>query len=507
MEAPVLARRARRSALAMAALALLAAGAVQAAEPDRAAIQAQITQRHDAAVKALQDWIALPSIAAEDRNAKQGAEYMAKLAREAGFQRVEIVETSGKPGVYATLDAGAPTTVGLYFMYDVKQYDPAEWSSPPLEARIVDKPGLGKAMVGRGATNQKGPEMAFLTALRAIRDANQKMPVNLVLVAEGEEEIGSPNIRELVLRPDIQAALKKSIGVFMPMGLQGSDGSVTVNLGAKGVIELELVADGNAWGRGPAKDVHSSLKAMVDSPAWRLVKALDTLVSKDGNTVMIDGLPTPTPLTAEARAMIAKSAAARDEATTKKSLGVPHWIDDLSWEKANERLVAQPTVNIQGLVGGYTGVGGKTVLPYRAVAKIDMRLVPPMTRDGAVAALKAHLAKRGYGDIAVNVSGGYDPTTTDADSRLIQAQLAVLRRSGVEPLLWPRLAGSYPGFVFTQPPLSLPSGHFGLGHGGGAHAPDEFFLIESSNPKVQGFDGAAMSYVDYLYELGSTTSE
>ena len=507
MEASVVGRRARCSVLGAAVLALLATSAVQAAQPDRAAIQAQVTQRHDAAVKALQDWIALPSIAAEDRNAKQGAEYMAKLARDAGFQHVEIVETKGKPGVYATLDAGAPTTVGVYFMYDVKQYDPAEWSSPPLEARIVDKPDLGKVMIGRGATNQKGPEMALLTALQAIRDAKQKMPVNLVLVAEGEEEIGSPNIADLVLRPDIQAALKKSIGVFMPMGLQDPKGSVTVNLGAKGVVELELVADGNAWGRGPAKDVHSSLKAMVDSPAWRLVKALDTLVSEDGNTVTIDGFPAPTPLTAEARAMIAKSVAARDEATARKSLGVPHWIDDLSWEKANERLVAQPTVNIQGLVGGYTGVGGKTILPYRAVAKIDMRLVPPMTRDGAVAALKAHLAKRGYGDIAVNVSGGYDPTTTDADSRLIQAQLAVLRRSGVEPLLWPRLAGSYPGFVFTQPPLSLPSGHFGLGHGGGAHAPDEFFLIDSSNPKVQGFDGAVMSYVDYLYELGSTASE
>lgn len=496
----------RRCALATAALAVLAAGLAQAATPQREAIQAQVTQRHDAAVKSLQDWIALPSIAAEDRNAKQGADYMAKLAREAGFQHVEVVQTSGKPGVFATLDAGAPTTLGVYFMYDVKQYDPAEWSSPPLEARLVDKPGLGKVIVGRGATNQKGPEIAFLTALQAIRDAKQKLPVNLVLVAEGEEEIGSPHIADLVRRPDIQAALKKSIGVFMPMGLQAPDGSVTVNLGAKGVVELELVADGETWGRGPAKDVHSSLKAMVDSPAWRLVKALDTLVSEDGNTVAIDGFPKPAPLTAQERAMIAKSAAAREEALTKKSLGVPHWIDDLPWEQANERLVSQPTVNIQGLVGGYIGVGGKTVLPHRAVAKIDMRLVPPMTRDGAVAALKAHLAKRGYGDIAVNVSGGYDPTSTDADSRLIQAQVAVLRRNGVEPLLWPRLAGSYPGFVFTQPPLSLPAGHFGLGHGGGAHAPDEFYLIESSNPKVQGFDGAVMSYVDYLYELGSDAS-
>ncbi|MDR7136073.1 acetylornithine deacetylase/succinyl-diaminopimelate desuccinylase-like protein [Lysobacter niastensis] len=500
-------RRARGRAWKVAALALMMAGAVQAATPDRDAIQAQVAQRHDASVKALQDWIALPSIAAEDLNAKQGAEYMAKLAREAGFQHVEIVETGGKPGVYATLDAGAPTTVGLYYMYDVKQFDPAEWSSPPLEARIVDKPGLGKAIVGRGAANQKGPEMAFLAALHAIRDAKQAMPVNLVLVAEGEEEIGSPNIGKLVLRPDIQAALKKSIGVFMPMGLQDADGAVTVNLGAKGVVELELVADGKAWGRGPSKDVHSSLKAMVDSPAWRLVKALDTLVSEDGNTVAIDGFPKPAPLTADERAMIAKSTAARSEARAKQVLGVPHWIDDLPWQQANERLVSQPTINIEGLVGGYTGVGGKTVLPHRAVAKIDMRLVPPITRDGAVAALKAHLAKHGYGDIAVNVSGGYDSTSTSADSRLVQAQLAVLRRDGLDPLLWPRLAGSYPGFVFTQPPLSLPAAHFGLGHGGGAHAPDEFFLIESSNPKVRGFDGSVMSFVDYLYELGRPSAE
>src|SRR3546814_1673582 len=104
--------------------------------------------------------------------------------------------------------------------------------------------------------------------------------------------------------------------------------------------------------------------------------------------------------------------------------------------------------------------------------------------------------------IEVNVSGGYDATSTPVDARLIQAQLALLRRNGLDPLLWPRLAGSYPGYVFTDPPLGLASGHFGLGHGGGAHAPDEYYLIESSNPKVQGYDGATMSFVEYLYELG-----
>jgi len=486
---------------AIAALAILIS-AVSVYADDAADIKREIAKRHDEAVKRLQDWIALPSIAAENRNYPAGPEYMAKLARDAGFQQVTILNTDGKPGVFATLDAGAAKTVGLYFMYDVKQFDPSEWTSPPLEARLVDKAGLGKVIVGRGAVNQKGPEAAFLAALHAIRGAGKKMPVNLVMVAEGEEEIGSPHIGQLVHRPEVEAALRKCSGVFMPAATQDLDGVVTVSLGAKGVVELELISSGEKWGRGPAKDIHSSLKAMVDSPAWHLVKALTTLVSEDGNTITIDNYPTPRPLNADEKAMIAAASKRRSEAQSKKQLGVQHWIDDLPWEQANDRLESQPTVNIEGLVGGYTGPGGKTILPHRAVAKIDMRLVPDMKKDDAVAALKAHLAKRGFGDIEVNVSGGYDPTSTAASAPLIQSQIAVLKRAGIDPLLWPRNAGSYPGYVFTDAPLKLAAGHFGLGHGSGAHAPDEYYVIESANPNVQGFDGAVMSFVEYLNELG-----
>jgi acetylornithine deacetylase/succinyl-diaminopimelate desuccinylase-like protein len=474
----------------------------RAANDDLAEIRSKISERHDEAVKRLQEWIALPSIAAEDRNFPAGAEYMAKLARDAGFQQALIIGTDGKPGVFATLDAGAAQTVGIYFMYDVKQFDPSEWSSPPLEARFVDKPGLGKAIVGRGAVNQKGPEAAFLAALHAIRGAGRKMPVNLVLVAEGEEEIGSPHIGELVHNPQVESALRKCMGVFMPAASQDPDGIVTVSLGAKGVVELELICTGERWGRGPGKDIHSSLKAMVDSPAWHLVKALDTLVSADGNTITIDNYPKPQPLSPEEKAMIAKASKVRNEARMKELLRVPRWIDDLPWEEANERLESQPTVNIEGLVGGYTGQGGKTVLPHRAVAKMDLRLVPDMTLTAAVAALKSHLAKRGFGDIEVKVTGGYDPTSTTAGAPLIQAQLTVLKRAGIDPLLWPRNAGSYPGYIFTGEPLKLAAAHFGLGHGSGAHAPDEYYVIESANDKVQGFDGAIFSFVEYLYELG-----
>src|ERR1051325_8516944 len=333
---------------------LVSAHLAVAAQDDFADVKAQITKQHDESVKRLQDWIGQVSIAAENRGYPDGAEYMAKLARDAGFQQASVINTDGKPGVFATLDAGAPKTVGLYFMYDVKQFDPAEWSSPPMEARLVDKPPLGKVIVGRGAVNQKGPEAAFLAALHAIKGAGKKMPVNLVMVAEGEEEIGSPHIPQLVRRPEVLAALRKCVGVFMPGASQDPGGVVTVSLGAKGVIELELVSSGEKWGRGPAKDIHSSLKAMVDSPAWHLVKALNTLVSDDGNQIKIDNYPKPRPLSAQEKTMIDNVSKVRSEAQAKKSYSVQHWINDLPWEQANERLESQPTVNIEGLVGGYT---------------------------------------------------------------------------------------------------------------------------------------------------------
>src|SRR5262249_25552892 len=161
-------------------------------------------------------------------------------------------------------------------------------------------------------------ESAFLAALHAMRAAGRKLPVNLVLVAEGEEEIGSPHIGQIVHQPAVEAALRRCVGIFMPSATQDADGVVTVSLGAKGVAELELLPSGERWGRGPGKDIHSSLKAMVDSPAWHLIKALNTLVSADGNTITIDGYPKPRPLSADERKMIATAMARRSEDNAKR---------------------------------------------------------------------------------------------------------------------------------------------------------------------------------------------
>src|SRR5436853_3349060 len=193
---------------------------IRTQQSDLAPIYGQIEKRHDEAIQRLQQWIRQPSIAAENRGLNEGCHLTMQMLRDAGFQQVTKIPSEGQPGIFATLDAGAPKTLGLYFMYDVKQADPSEWSSPPWEARLVDKPGLGKVIVGRGAVNQKGPEATYLAALHAIRGAGRKLPVNLVLVAEGEEEIGSPHFPQVVRRPEAMDAVAKCVGITMPSAAQ-----------------------------------------------------------------------------------------------------------------------------------------------------------------------------------------------------------------------------------------------------------------------------------------------
>src|SRR5688572_4057402 len=210
-----------------------------------APVYREIERRHDESVARLQEWIRQPSIAAENRGVEEGCRLAMQLLSDSGFQHVERRATDGQPGIFAILDAGARRTIGMYFMYDVKQADPAEWSSPPWDAKFVDLPNLGRAVMGRGAINQKGPQAAFLAALHAIRRAGLELPVNLVLVAEGEEEIGSPHFAQVAHASPVREALAKCDGVFMPEAAQGRDGTVTISLGAKGVVELELTASGD----------------------------------------------------------------------------------------------------------------------------------------------------------------------------------------------------------------------------------------------------------------------
>jgi acetylornithine deacetylase/succinyl-diaminopimelate desuccinylase-like protein len=311
-----------QGALASAA-AWSSAGAFAAiSDRDRKALKSAVDACFDSAIRRIQDWVRLPTIAAEKVNIEEGADYMAQLATDAGFRKVRKVPTGGSPAVFGVLDAGAKRTIGLYFMYDVKQYDASEWTSPPLEAQIFDHP-LGRALRGRGVINHKGPEGTFLALLHAFRAAGIKLPVNLVLLAEGEEEIGSPNFHNALNDAEVVAAMKYADAVFMPTNLQEPGGDVAICLGAKGIIECELIASGERWGRGPSRDTHSGGKAYIDSPAWHLVEALNTLVRDGGNTPAIDGwFEHVRPLTPRELELIAEQARTSSEMDMMEATGV-----------------------------------------------------------------------------------------------------------------------------------------------------------------------------------------
>jgi acetylornithine deacetylase/succinyl-diaminopimelate desuccinylase-like protein len=492
-------RRAFLAGAAAGAALLTLPRKLRAAAP--AGVSAKIEAELEASVARIQKWIQQPSVSAQNIGIEDCNKLTMELLKEVGFQTVKRMPTDGHPGIFATLDVGAKKTLGLYFMYDVQPVEEKEWASPPWKAAIVDHP-MGKAIMGRGAVNQKGPQGAFLAAVSAIRAAKEKLPVNLVLVAEGEEELGSPHFAQVVHKPEVTRALKKASGVIMPSASQSPSGTVGVRLGAKGIVYVELEASGKLWGKGPRqRDVHSSLKAAVDSPVWRLVQALQTLVSADGNTPAIDGLfDDVRKVTDFEKKLFDEMTARENEEDFKKQVGVDRWIDDLDERGMWERLYSQPTVNIDGLYAGYIGEGSKTILPTRAIAKLDIRLVPNMTAKDVLAKLRKHLDKRGFKDISITNLGSYDPTETAYESSLVQSMLALYKEYGAEANVSPRGPGSWPGYLFTGKPVSRPAGHFGLGYGDGAHSRDEIYLVEPKDgAKVSGLKGAIQSFADFMY--------
>ena len=268
---------------------------------------------------------------------------MAALVRDdlraLGFTEAEIVPTAGHPGVWGYYDAGAPKTLLVYMMYDVQPVNDADWQSPPFEARLV-KNALGTVLVGRGAVNQKGPERAFLNAVSAIVAADGRLPINLMIAAEGEEEQGSPHFGEVVTAHE--ARMRSAVGTLFPMCSQEPDGRAGMDLGVKGILYLQIECRGGPKGGPSRHEVHGSTKAVLDSPAWRLVQALASLTSPDGNTITVPGYYDDIrPPTAEERMLFHNSLDEFQEAQTKTALGAARWVDGLDGTPRPRRTAVQ----------------------------------------------------------------------------------------------------------------------------------------------------------------------
>jgi acetylornithine deacetylase/succinyl-diaminopimelate desuccinylase-like protein len=344
-------------------------------------IHARIDRDQAVHLEQIQRWLRQKSISALNEGIPEMAVMLRDDLAKLGCQESELVPTKGHPGVWGYCDYGAPRTLVVYMMYDVQPVDPWNWKSKPFEAAVVDHE-LGKVLMARGAANQKGPERAFLNAVESILAVKGRLPVNLMIVAEGEEELGSPNFPEVIAR--YGERMKGATGVMFPMLAQGSDGRLTMNLGVKGLVYFEMEAVGGPAGGPSRAEIHGSYKAIVDSPTWRLTQALASLTSKDGNTILVPGYydAIRPPTLAEQKLVNGMLPSyVQQEPALRRQFAVERWIDGWTGADSLMQYLFNTTLNIDGLVSGYVGEGSKTILPHRALAKVDSRLVPNQRPD------------------------------------------------------------------------------------------------------------------------------
>ena len=442
-------------------------------------IFAHIDEHAQAFLARLIDYLRRPSISAYGEGIGEVAEYIAGVMRQMGLT-VQIMPTNGWPMVFGeyTVRPGAPTVL-LYGHYDVQPPDPLEaWLSPPFEPTIRD----GR-LFARGVGDNKGQHFAQLMALESLLTCRGTLPCNVKVLLEGEEEVGSPHMPEFIRMP--RDVLPADL-VLVSDGPVHENGQSTISYGVRGVLDIELRA------QGANRDLHSGhWGGIVPDPLWTLVHLLATMKNEHGE-ITIDGFyDNVQPLTELERQALAKLPINVDE--IKQSLGLQH-LDAPQERDYFERLVAWPTLTINGIHGGYGGPGSKTVLPREAIAKCDIRLVEAQTAEEILAKVKAHV-QRHAPEVSVTSYGGMDPSKTPLDSPFTEPlRQAIIAAQGVAPLLVPAKGASLPNYVFTKT-LGIPA--FGVPYANvdeSNHAPNENMEVARFFMGIK--TGAAMlSYV------------
>jgi len=458
-------------------------------------------ERHLATIRKL---LMQPSSSQEHIGIEDCAELVAKMYKDAGCEKIEVVKTKGNPIVYGECKGESDETLLAYFMYDTMPYNEPGWDTPPLGAKIVDKllpAGKVKAMVNRGAANTKGPLAAFLNSVEACNKSVGRPPVNLILLAEGEEELGSPSLPAFVKKE--KKRLSRASALYFPFFAQDTDGSITLLLGNKGCVYFELECSGKAWGKGPQEfAIHSANKAWVDSPVWRLVQALGTMATGNGNKVLIDGFYDDiVPPTEDEKRLIKNSADRLNLEAAKSEIKVSKFMfPDSNKVELLMSLNFTSTLNIDGIWSGWIEKGSKTVLPHKATCKIDVRLVPKQDKEKMLGLVRRHLDKHGYEDIKITEIDNYiDWSKCDVNEHVVQSMLRSLKEYGCDPCVWPLDPSSVPYYIFNRT-LNIPFTNGGIGHSALSHSPNEYIVIEG-NDKIAGFAEAEKFMVHFMDEF------
>jgi acetylornithine deacetylase/succinyl-diaminopimelate desuccinylase-like protein len=413
-----------------------------------------------------------PSISADGTGIAAMADLVATRIREIGGT-AEVMPTGGHPVVWGRLDAGAPRTLLFYGMYDVQPVEGETWTVPPFAGEIVDLPQHGPSMVARGVFNSKGPMAGFLNVLGAYRAAGRTPPVNVVFMVEGEE-LGSRHLPQFVEAH--RDRLRADAAYFAFYG-QDPRGVANLYLGVKGIMFMEFICRGGAWGGPEKRMVHGSHAAWIGSPVWRMLQALTSMMGRD-EQVLIDGFyDEVADLDADEEHLLERLTDVWSEQDTLAAHDVRRFKFDGHGESLLRNYLTLPTLNIDGMISGWVGPGSKTVIPHEARARVDVRLVPHMEIERTLQRLKRHLRAQGFDDIQIDIWQAYPWARTPWKSLVVQAMVAAIKSQGIEPYAWPTLAGSAPMYLFSKV-LGIPFVMGGLGHGGRAHSPNEYATLD-----------------------------
>jgi acetylornithine deacetylase/succinyl-diaminopimelate desuccinylase-like protein len=414
--------------------------------------------------------VAQPSVAAQNWGLVECADLVGEMLKKRGFS-VEIHGTDGAPVVFGERKApagspGADKTLLIYNHYDVQPAEPLElWVSPPFEPSLRD----GK-LYGRGVSDDKGHLVSRLHAIDALLAVDGDLPCNIKFIIEGEEEVSSIHLKDYIHEHSAQLAADACIWEFG--GVDHREVPIQY-LGLRGICYVELSVE------TASTDVHSGLGGSIfPNAAWRLVWALNTLKGPDERIRIPGYYDDVDPPSARDRELMAQLPEVAEEYKTR--YGVDHFLKGLTGGiDLHIAEVFEPTCTICGLTSGYQGPGSKTVLPARASAKVDFRLVPHQTPERVLNLLRAHLDAEGFPDVQINFLGGEPAGRTDPDDPFVKLVVeSATPVYGVPMQVVPLTGGSGPNHPFIEV-LKVPVVSAGIGHPGTkAHAPNENVRVD-----------------------------
>jgi acetylornithine deacetylase/succinyl-diaminopimelate desuccinylase-like protein len=482
-------------------------------------VYSHIDEHIDEHVENLQKWVRQPSISNSGEGIPESAEMVKGFFEQLGCQESRVYDVGitewgapGNPVVYAKCDYGAPRTVAIYWQYDTMPVtQPDAWHEPPFEARLVEQAPYKKVLIGRGATNSKGPELAYWNALMSIKAVTGTLPVNLIFIAEGDEERMDIGLRKFVKdHPDFFKNVDALIGEG---GDQAPSGGAGIGGGSEGCVYFELTTSGRSWGRGPVQsDIHGANKRAVDSPAWRHMKMLASLVSDDGNTPLVKGFTDGiAPLSAQEAARLKKEAETTDMKIAAQNIGVARFISDdaFTMQKMNQYGIS---FNLDGIWGGNMYAGGAgAILPNKITSKHNIRYVPKMNGLEIVKRIREQLDRNGYKDVELKVVGDVPWSKMSYDTEIGRAMNRTYEIFDIphgQPADYSSILGGYwPAYLFSNEevgmrvaPVSIPIAIGGAGRGGNAHAANEYYVIEGAG-KVYGMAGAEKAAATIIYNF------